>query len=224
MFLQIILYLIDARESVWFYFSFQPVLHNWCNNRPWYVLSSCGMMHIKEPLLLIGKRSPCGGSRFHLSLSEWSFTICLMPYNHKNVLSASLNKTFPFFIHSDLHEQCHHCPAATGFHNILTFLWWAVHFRRVFHFLFSVDDSLEPWLLSDPKYSGHWVASGECMNEQIITDCFSKCLLKDLDVINIWFYLVQAEREFSTTVVVDLKADFVTAAFVISTSASPSAW
>ena len=53
-----------------------------------------GMMHIKEPLLLIGKNSPCGGSGFPLSLSEWSFTICPMPYNRKlNVLSALLNKT-----------------------------------------------------------------------------------------------------------------------------------
>ena len=43
----------------------------------------CGMMHIKEPLLLIGKRSLCGGSGFPLSLSEWSFTICLTPYNCK---------------------------------------------------------------------------------------------------------------------------------------------
>ena len=34
-----------------------------------------------------------------LSLSEWSFTICLMPYNRKyNVLSVSLNKTFPTFV------------------------------------------------------------------------------------------------------------------------------
>ena len=55
----------------------------------------CGMVHIKEPLLLIDKSSLCGGSGFPLSLSEWSLTICLMPYNHrKNVLSASLNKTF----------------------------------------------------------------------------------------------------------------------------------
>ena len=36
-----------------------------------------GMVHIKEPLLLIGKSSPCGGSRFPLPLSEWSFTIFL---------------------------------------------------------------------------------------------------------------------------------------------------
>ena len=55
----------------------------------------CGMVHIKEPLLLIGKSSPCGSSGFPLSLSEWPFTICPMPYNRKikNVLSVSLNKT-----------------------------------------------------------------------------------------------------------------------------------
>ena len=54
------------------------------------------MVHIKEPMLLIGKSSPCGGSGFPLSLSEWSFTICPKPYNRKsNVLNTSLNKTFP---------------------------------------------------------------------------------------------------------------------------------
>ena len=54
------------------------------------------MMHIKEPLLLIGKSSLCGDSGFPLSLSDWSFTICPTPYNRKyNVLSALLNKTFP---------------------------------------------------------------------------------------------------------------------------------
>ena len=58
----------------------------------------CAIMHIKEPLLIFGKSSLCGGSGFPLSLSEWSFTICLMPYNRKwNVLSASVNKTFPSF-------------------------------------------------------------------------------------------------------------------------------
>ena len=47
------------------------------------------MVHIKEPLLLIGKSIPCGSSGFPLSLSEWSFTICLMPYNSKyNVLET----------------------------------------------------------------------------------------------------------------------------------------
>ena len=67
----------------------------------------CGMMHIKEPLLLIGKSSLCGGSGFPLSLSEWSFTICLTPYNRKkNVLSASLNKTFPSFISASKGYEC----------------------------------------------------------------------------------------------------------------------
>ena len=59
-----------------------------------FVILSGSMVHVKEPLLLIEKSSPCGGSRFPLSLSEWSFTICLMPYNRKYiVLSVSLNKT-----------------------------------------------------------------------------------------------------------------------------------
>ena len=53
----------------------------------------------KESLLLIGKSSPSGGSGFPLSLSEWSFTICLTPYNGKlNVLSASLNIHFNVYI------------------------------------------------------------------------------------------------------------------------------
>ena len=42
-----------------------------------------GMMHIKEPLLLLGKSSLCGGSGFPLSLSELRFTICPTPYNRK---------------------------------------------------------------------------------------------------------------------------------------------
>ena len=83
------------------YFSFQPVLHDWCNKGRGMCYPVCGMMHIKEPLLLIGKSSLCGGSGFPLSLSEWSFTICVTPYNRKeNVLSASLNKTFPSFLPS----------------------------------------------------------------------------------------------------------------------------
>ena len=78
------------------YFSFQPVHHDWCNKGYGMCYPVCGMVHIKESLLLIGKSRQCGGSGFPISLSEWSFTICPMPYNRKqNVLSASLNKTFP---------------------------------------------------------------------------------------------------------------------------------
>ena len=65
------------------YFSFQPVLHDWCNKGRGMCYPVCGMMHIKEPLLLIGKSSLCSGSRSPLSLSEWSFTICLTPYNRR---------------------------------------------------------------------------------------------------------------------------------------------
>ena len=54
------------------YFSFQPVLHDWCNKGRDMGYPVCGMMHIKEPLLLIGKSSPrSGDSGFPLSLSEW---------------------------------------------------------------------------------------------------------------------------------------------------------
>ena len=45
--------------SSWFvpilpsYFSFQPVLHDWCNKGRGMCYPVCGMVHIKEPLLLI---------------------------------------------------------------------------------------------------------------------------------------------------------------------------
>ena len=56
---------------------FQPVLHDWCNKDRGMCYPVCGMVHIKEPLLLIGNCSPCS------SLSDWYFTICPTPYNHK---------------------------------------------------------------------------------------------------------------------------------------------
>ena len=65
------------------YFSFQPVLHDWCKKGGGMCYPVCGMVHIKEPLLLTEKSSPCGGSGIPLSLSEWSSTICLTPYNRK---------------------------------------------------------------------------------------------------------------------------------------------
>ena len=53
------------------YFSFQPVLHHWCNKGRGMCYPVCGMVHIKEPLLLIvlliGKSSLCGGSGFPFS-------------------------------------------------------------------------------------------------------------------------------------------------------------
>ena len=54
-----------------------------CNKGCGVCYPVCVMVHIKEPLLLIEKSSPCGSSGFPLLLSEWSFTICLTPYNRK---------------------------------------------------------------------------------------------------------------------------------------------
>ena len=50
------------------YFSFQPVLHDWCNRGHGMCYPLCGMMHIKESLLLIRKSSSfSGGSGFPLT-------------------------------------------------------------------------------------------------------------------------------------------------------------
>ena len=65
------------------YFSLQPVHHDWCNKGHGMCYPVCGMVHIKEPLLLIDKSSLCGGSGFPFSLLEWSLTICLTPYNRR---------------------------------------------------------------------------------------------------------------------------------------------
>ena len=44
----------------------------------------CGMVHIKDTLLLIAKSSPCGDvSLFSIKVYEWSFTTCPTPYNRK---------------------------------------------------------------------------------------------------------------------------------------------
>ena len=53
------------------------------------------MVHIKKPLLLIGKSSPSGGSKFSLSCYLNDPLQYVGRYNRKyNVLSASLNETF----------------------------------------------------------------------------------------------------------------------------------
>ena len=50
---------------------------------PVYVLSCLWDGAYKITLLLIDKSSLCGGSGFPFSLSEWSLTICLTPYNRR---------------------------------------------------------------------------------------------------------------------------------------------
>ena len=54
------------------YFSFQPVLHDWCNKGRGMCYPVCGIVHIKKTLLLIIKSRLCGGSGFPFSLSEFN--------------------------------------------------------------------------------------------------------------------------------------------------------
>ena len=64
-------------------FSFQPVLHDWCNKGCDMCYPVCGMVHIKT-IAVNWKESPCGGNGFPLSQTERYFTIlCPTPYNHK---------------------------------------------------------------------------------------------------------------------------------------------
>ena len=63
------------------YFSFQPVLDDWYNKgrgRPmWY--SVCLMVHIKEPLLIIGKSNLVAAAGFFsLSLSIYIYTLSVI--------------------------------------------------------------------------------------------------------------------------------------------------
>ena len=46
------------------YFSFQPVLHDWCNKGCGMCYPVCRMVHIKEPLLLIDKSSQVAAAGF----------------------------------------------------------------------------------------------------------------------------------------------------------------
>ena len=50
------------------YFSFQPVLYDWCNKGHGMYYLVYKMVHINEPLLLTGKSIPCGGSGFPLTI------------------------------------------------------------------------------------------------------------------------------------------------------------
>ena len=43
------------------YFSFQPVHHDWIN-KDRGMCYSMGLVHIKDPMLLIEKGSPCSGA------------------------------------------------------------------------------------------------------------------------------------------------------------------
>ena len=52
--------------AAWAILMFQPVVHNWSIKGYGMCCSVCGKVHIKDPLLLIGKCNLCGDSVFHL--------------------------------------------------------------------------------------------------------------------------------------------------------------
>ena len=104
------------------YFSFQPVLHDRCNKGRGMCYPVCGMVHIKEPFLLIGKSRPCGGSGFPFSLSEWSFTICSMLYNRK--IKCARNEIcyshmgYSFWLLQGFFFYIHHCTDRIAYHGV----------------------------------------------------------------------------------------------------------
>ena len=62
------------------YFSFQPVVHDWCNK----VRGMCySVWDGAYKRTLAVNRQEYSGSGFPFSLSEWSLTTCLTPYNRR---------------------------------------------------------------------------------------------------------------------------------------------
>ena len=59
------------------------VLHSWCSKGRGMCYSVCGMVHIKDSLLLIEKSSPYSGwSGFTISYLNCHLSLCLTPYSH----------------------------------------------------------------------------------------------------------------------------------------------
>ena len=71
------------------YFSFQPVLHDWCNKGCDMYYPVCGMMHIKEPLLLIDKSSLCVVKHSFIHSFIHSLTESLSLLTDLHLVSAS---------------------------------------------------------------------------------------------------------------------------------------
>ena len=55
---------VCVRAVSFSYFLFHPVLHDWCNKGRGMYYPVCGMMHIKESLLLFGKSSYVAAAGF----------------------------------------------------------------------------------------------------------------------------------------------------------------
>ena len=99
----------------------------------------CGMLHIKDLLLLIRKNSPCSGSiRFPLLWSKRSFAICLMPYNHKS--KCVVLCYIKHFLLSLLYFMASSFP---NDYSLLTF--YMQHWMLYNMFLLACSELVAPW-------------------------------------------------------------------------------
>ena len=127
------------------YFLFQPVLHDWCNKSCGMCYPVYGMVHIKEPLLLLRKSSPCGGSRFYLSLSEWSLIVIYVTMAEYSwilllvyIYLFSLGFLFCFsfihlFIHSFIQLYIH------SFIYLFIYLYFLLFFNCICFLFFQIE-------------------------------------------------------------------------------------
>ena len=61
------------------YFSFQPVIHDWCNNGRGMCYPVCGMVHINNPLLVIEKTIPGNGGSDDYLMSKKGTIVSVFP-------------------------------------------------------------------------------------------------------------------------------------------------
>ena len=83
-------------ENLLRYIWFQPLVHNWCNKGYHKCYPVCWMVLRDDPMLLIEREC----IKFPFMLSEWSLTICQMPYSHKIKCIIKQNISFLFFLFS----------------------------------------------------------------------------------------------------------------------------
>ena len=118
-------------------FPFQPVVYDWSIKGMCYPV--CGKVHIKDPLLVIGKRSLCGDSGFPLKKFV-TMTIWLTSnsgwYENQSALEASLNKT-NFLSH---HNRLCLPPVCLIYHGYL-------HFTCTLSLIATSYPELVGWLL-----------------------------------------------------------------------------
>ena len=164
------------------HFSLQPVLHDWCNKGRGMCYPVCGMVHIKEHLLLIDKSSLCGGSGFPFSLSEWFLTIYLTPYNRRyNVLSASLNKTF-LSLSLSLEISTHCMLLAMSYVMTGTKYENKIYMRERMTSRDGLLISLRAWLMSPSECDINIVKSARKSRALLCTTGYSGVLYRQFDI------------------------------------------